>query len=391
MSSRGSEKQKPIVELVFGGGLVATLCLVLIIDAMTPDSLPQPDEVVLPRAAPAAPLPTILITDPDFDDVGKVLQRVMPELKYQQVALDELLDPARLSAVDILFFNCGGYPDNWLDKPLGDASRDRQTFTPNEAVYGKAQDNVRAFVQRGGTIYASDWRFGFVAEAFGDTVTQTSFAPGKSQRVAAQIVDKGLSGTIGPNINLNFDQDGWYPAALTGKTVKTYIEGSYEDTTGARRTAPLLITFPYGKGNVIFTAFHQESANSKVEHELLKFLVFATLTAETSAVVHEEMLRSGFSPASGSILSASRESPSLTRTYDCPKTGAIRFTVGFEDVGAKLTLTLTGPNGESLSESGTSTFSIDVDSAAAGTWTYTVEADHTPSEHFPFTVVVGAK
>ena len=68
-----------------------------------------------------------------------------------------------------------------------------------------------------------------------------------------------------------------------------YLRGNYRPKTGGERvTAPLLAKVPFGRGTIIFTSFHNEKVNSELETKLLKFLVFAAVTAKETAAAQED-------------------------------------------------------------------------------------------------------
>ena len=86
---------------------------------------------------------------------------------------------------------------------------------------------------------------------------------------------------------------------------------------GRRRaiTAPLLVKVPFQHGTIIFTSFHNEKVNSELETKLLRFLVFAAVTAKDTAAAQNIMISGGFSPQKQSLLSTSPESAPVTSTY----------------------------------------------------------------------------
>jgi len=73
----------------------------------------------------------------------------------------------------------------------------------------------------------------------------------------------------------------------------------------AEQTGPLLVTFPHGEGTVIFTSFRNEAQNTEMEEELLRHLVFTTVTAREEGKIRRTMVRGGFSPTARNLLSAS--------------------------------------------------------------------------------------
>lgn len=354
-------------------------------------------ETTVEEPAPAAPakLLRIGVTPPQYDDMGSLLDTLGEGYQYRTVALEDLVRPKSLDDYDILFLTCGAVPRSWLgekvDRDVGESSRGLETFNVNPKVFSKIHDTLRRFVQRGGTLYASDWRFGLIHEAFPEFIDISRVDTGAVQTVKANVVDSGLQKLIGSEIELRFDMPGWYPAAFREDEVTTYLEGRYRTESGEEADSPLLVKFGVKDGTVIFTSFHNEKQNSELETKLLRYLVFAAVTAQTESKVAKTMIAGGFSPASKNLLSASANSPSVTQTYHCKKPGPTQFVLGFENQGARLRLSVVGPGGEKFEKEGTSTITVDVPNAAAGEWSYTITAIKVPYPNFPFTLVIGQK
>ncbi|MCS7046451.1 MAG: hypothetical protein NZO58_08865, partial [Gemmataceae bacterium] len=290
--------------------------------------------------------------------------------KFDPIGHKDLLDAEKLRDYDVLFLPCA--PDD-----------------PNLDFAGTLRD----FVTNGGTIYASDWRYDCIARAFKELASQRLNSPGRGQIVHAEVVEPGLKDLLGERVELKFDLDKWKPAAFAGDRVKVLIRGEYQRQDGGYATAPLLVKFQVGKGTVIFTSFHNEKQNSETELKLLKYIVFSAVTAQMENEVNQTLYKGGFSPKKQNLLSASRDNPRVTYKYHSSKAGPLTFVLAFEESGARLKLTVVGPQGKSFEREGTSTLKIDVPSAAPGEWRYTVEALEVPYENFPFTVTVaeGAK
>lgn len=343
------------------------------------------------------PKKRIGITPVFFDDMGKLLTSLGDGYKHKEIDLDELLDPATFDEFDIIFLTCGDASRSWLGAKIGDAERDRETFKVKPEVQERLRTNLRYFVERGGTLYASDWRFRLLATAFSEQVNWGQIEGGKKvgakQHLLAKVVDPALQELLGSSIELDFEEPGWYPSAFRGSDMTTYLEGTYRTLSGEDATAPLLVKFPFGDagGSVIFTSFHNETQNSELEIKLLKFLVFTTVTAHQDHTITRRLIKGGFSPSSKSLLSASAESPSVTRTYKCEKAGPLQFVLGFGDDGARLKLTIESPDGKKYEDVKDTTFLIDIPDAAIGEWKYTVTAEKVPYANFPFSLTIGAK
>jgi hypothetical protein len=323
--------------------------------------------------------------------MGKLLDTLGAGYRHTQIEWDDLLDAARLRGYDVVFLTCGGAPTKWLGRRLRPGERDQDVFTVRPEIVRQLYDALRAYVGQGGTLYASDWQLDLVKIAFPEFADRAQEGSGAVQTVAAEVVEPGLRQRLGGTLDLRFDKPGWRPAALKADDMTVYLRGESEAGGGARRSGPLMVQIPFGAGAIVFTSFHNEKQPSETELELLRSLVFTTVTARTEASVRSTMLRGGFSPVERSLLSASARDQSFSQSYECRQTQSLQFVLGFEDRGAELRLAVVGPDGTRLEKSGTSTLTLDVPQAAVGTWRYTVTPLKVPYQNFPFTVTVGQK
>jgi uncharacterized protein YfaP (DUF2135 family) len=79
----------------------------------------------------------------------------------------------------------------------------------------------------------------------------------------------------------------------------------------------------------------------------------------------------------------------VSNTYTSKKAGKVRFILRFDEQGARLKLTVAGPDGIHREAEGTSTVVIEENGAAGDRWTYTVTALSVPFPDFPFWLTVG--
>src|SRR5262245_53741723 len=124
-----------------------------------------------------------------WDDMGKLLDQLGEGYRHSVFSITELLDQERrearakeLDEIDVLFLTCapGGI---------------------EEAI----TETIKEFVARGGTLYASDWRYDCVARAFPDFRATDLEAKGRAQQVNAKVLDPGLRDILGPSVPLKFD------------------------------------------------------------------------------------------------------------------------------------------------------------------------------------------
>ncbi len=334
----------------------------------------------------------LAVTPPEYDDMGKLLTTLGSGYSYTELKWDDLLDVKRLRDYDVVFLTCGGVPDAWLGQKTGRGQRDSAgVFRVLPEVRRQVRLALRRFVGAGGTLYVSDWQFGLLAIAFPEFIDRSKVKSGAMQTVHADVLDPGLQKLLGKTVDLKFERPAWQPAAFRESKVTTYLRGRYETDSGDKETAALLVQFPFEAGTVIFTSFHNEAQNSETEIDLLRTLVFTAVNAQMDTNVQQGMIRGGFSPVERNLLSASGSRQAITGTYECRGARSLQFVLGFEDRGARLRLSVAGPDGVLLEKTGTSKFAIDVPEAAAGKWQYTVTPVEVPYPNFPFSLTVGEK
>jgi len=380
-------------------GLLAALGIVFLIDAQSSSSdkvsalHSSQVKVSIDEHPTAAERPLRLaVTEPEYDDMGKLLATLGSGYRYDQIPYDDLLHPERLAQYDVVFLTCGGVPREWLGQRVrGPERRGAGVFRARPEIVESLKKSLRQFVGRGGTLYVSDLHFELLAIAFPEYVDRAKAGRGAVQTIRADVVDRGLREWLGEAIDLRFEMPAWRPAAFTGPEVTAFLQGKYERQSGGEETVPLLVTFPFQEGIVVFTSFHNEAQNSELELKLLRYLVFTTVTATEEEKIKQTLVRGGFSPQERGILRPLAEQEEVTESYDCRQGGHLQFVLGFRDQGAEIRLTVIGPDGRRYEETGTKTFTLDIPHAAAGSWKYTVTPVKIPYQNFPFTLTIGEK
>jgi hypothetical protein len=371
------------IDAAVAGGLLVAVFLVIGLDALLRGE--KRDDSVTPitqREEPPPPAKPLRLAvskvykdgkGQEWDNMAKLLDGLGEGYRYTELETAELVNPERLKEFDVLFFTCG------FQQP-----RANEDLAPR----------LREFVYNGGVLYASDWRRDCIALAFPEYYNRQLEGEGKDGNVNAHVVDPGLRDVLKEDsIPLRFNLDRWKPAAFSSNRdnkVTVLLEGTYrKQEGGGNASAPLLVKFQHGKGTVIFTSFHNEKQNNDIETKLLKYLVFSLVTAKLEAQIAKTMIQGGFSPKKSNLLSASGDDPEVKQTYQCKKPGRLRFELGFENLGAKLRLTVVSPHGKKYEKEGVGTFAIEVADAPAGFWEYTVRALEVPYQNFPFRLIVG--
>src|SRR5262249_24065648 len=149
--------------------------------------------------------------------------------------------------------------------------------------------NLRMYVQKGGIIYASDLRYDDLAKIFPDYIISRAGIQDLKGNVNATIYDEGLKRILGPQVNLHFDFE-HRPAAFNPQKAKVYLVTFQKNfLTGQLVSVPLLTKFALGKGQVVYTSFHNSTQLSDVESKLLWSIIFATVNAPAEVKAWQTM------------------------------------------------------------------------------------------------------
>jgi hypothetical protein len=316
---------------------------------------------------PDEPKPLRLAVTPfAHDDVAGLLKSMGDGYRYTTIRNEDTWSLPTLRSYDIVFLTCADvfYQDFQAAMPL------------------------RKFVELGGTLYASDLRGDLVLAAFPEFRSRMPLLPGVPQSVEANVVDSGLQEYLNrKTIPLSFDAPNWRPAAFDANKSTVYLKGAYRNQLGETWSAPLLVKFRAGKGTVVFTSFHHSRNDTAIVQKLVEYLVYSSVSARSEARVKELMVRSKFAAEDlrPAFLSKARSVEGMCKHEG----GAMQFALGFENLGAKLKLTVRSPSGQTIEYEDQGLFLIEIPKAEAGLWRYTVTPIELPHPHFPVVVAVG--
>ena len=308
-----------------------------------------------------------------WDDMGKLLKELGEGYRFDEINQDQIVNSiVKLEDYDVVFLTCA------------------------HAGSDKLREHLRRYVSEGGILYASDWRFDDIAAAFPEMKADALRGQGEKQTLEADVIDAALRNRLGTTrVTLKFDMPEWKTAAFSGPRVKVLMQGNYltMNGQGQRATAPLMVKFNWEKGTVIFTSFHNEKQNSRVETDLLQYLVFSLVTAGIDADVNAKLEQGGFKSQPSNLLSTPQGKKTTDpKHYENKTPGAtLRFVLGFRNEGATLRFHVKAPSGKQYTWEGKSTVILEVANAERGTWTYTVSEEVAAYANFPFTVTVGEK
>ena len=212
----------------------------------------------------------IAVVTGEYDDIGEILTNLTLSFdSYDGVSSTDYLtllgDPTLMSEYDIIFLNCG-IEWSWINQQTQIAS------------------NITAYVDQGGSLYASDWAYYFVESAYpdlldfhGDDATVGEAFHGAPGSFTASVVDTNMQGLLGSNTaSIWFNYNAWAVAQSAGVDAKVLVKGdmSLEDGTVISES-PLSVRLK-GGDRVIYTAFHNEPQTT-IDMDLLLLEIILSL------------------------------------------------------------------------------------------------------------------
>ena len=189
---------------------------------------------------------------------------------------DFLADPLWLSEYEIIFLNCGAQYD---------------LINSGSAAAATAIANLQDFVSAGGSLYASDWAGEALFATFPDLIdfygSTSTFSPSKVGKATssqnAEILDTNMASALGrTQVNINFDLPQWVVLAKQSAqptNMNVYVRADAQVTTNiffttTQADTPVVVSFDYGAGKVLFTSAHNETQTSSDLMDILEYLVF---------------------------------------------------------------------------------------------------------------------
>ena len=302
---------------------------------------------------------SLFVNDSCFDDVGEVLRRMGKGFEYQPAASYRSVPPANA----VLFLNCGG--------PLP-----------------AAENELRSFLESGGTIYASDLQASMLAGMLPEVFRYEQVTP--SGRLRAQVMDQALAEIIGYHIDLEFDMGGWeYLLPVQGARDRVAVNlVAHEDVHALHEPvaerAPIVVSYDFPQGGTLFyTAFHNRAQESKQEEDLLRFLLFRPIMARDL-----KKIKKGMSAASikreytGGLRRSVRE-----RTFGLESAGEWTAILSWNGQG-KLAVELLGTSGASIDRGEEWTGPLTVSGTVPAGGKIRVRCSKFVQDEIPFVLVV---
>lgn len=168
--------------------------------------------------------------------------------------VDWLRDPGSLEPYDVVFFNCGMRGD-WR-------------------MYPEVRENLRDWVTRGGSIYASDNAHFVIEEPFPDAIdflgdddlSALGVQRGVEGDYVARVVDRDLQAVLddSPTAHIRYDLRNWTIAkdTLGGEpllSARVLAVAPDPKAPPQPEDSVLAVRARIGKGTVVFTSFHNET------------------------------------------------------------------------------------------------------------------------------------
>jgi uncharacterized protein YjdB len=189
--------------------------------------------------------------DGSFDNIEGIVQGVLGN-PIDALQAADLASSAITSQYRMIFLNCG------LDA----------THAIDPAVVA----NLKAFLQAGGTIYASDWAIDYIEPL----VTGLSHDKiGDEQSITGTIADASLQAFVGKtNVSIVYDLGGWTDLLTVPSAASVLVRGTYVSGAVPRTNQPLAIVIPHGAGKIVFTTFHNEAGATADQIAVLRHFIY---------------------------------------------------------------------------------------------------------------------
>jgi hypothetical protein len=312
----------------------------------------------------------LAVTTKGWDDIGSILTGMGKS--FSQITDASLVTYDNIKNYDSIFLNCNSSASRY--------STD-------------AASSIKKFVEEGGTIYASDYAYDYVKKAFpGYIMFPNTPTIGSIQKVNAIITDLGMANYIGMNnIEINYDLSDWVVIDSVSPEVTTHVKGSYYSSNGLKTDKPLLVSFPYGKGKVIYTTFHNEKQLTDEVTKILEYLVLKVTQSIPENNVNDILNTFGYNHFSTMFSTLNPNEESQMFKFSC-KEGRDYF-LTMDSFGGYYDVDLFKPDGTLYAKIENPTLSngIQIMNPETGEWGYKVSAKEVYFENAPFVVGIGEK
>lgn len=208
---------------------------------------------------------TAAVIQGDYDS----FESILPDLGIADYQLvngltgDELAqfltDGAGLADFDVIFFNGGHIEEDVFYDVDG---------TDTAGTVQAVRDTLKAYVDAGGTVFASDWSYDVIETTWPgkidwhgeDTTPDAAQIGAAPATVNGKIVDGDLQATLGvAEVDVAYDLDAFPIADTVDETVTIYVQGEVPwldgMEEGSNKGSPMLMSFASGDGLVIVSTW----------------------------------------------------------------------------------------------------------------------------------------
>ena len=239
------------------------------------------EDVKLPPPDCFEPLElSIALVEGNYDDVDVVLESMGFANYWSVDGTSEasltafLTDLEQMRAYDVIFFN-GGHVEQGVI----------YDYDPTNPVPPQVIANLQTFVAEGGSVYASDWSYDVIEQAWpdaidflGDDSLYNSAEMGEYALVDAKVTDEALSSFLGTDsVAVEYDLPVWPPMQSVEGYVSVHLTGNVEyregDHTYQLASVPLLASFSGGEGRVAFATFRVVANHDTNMINLLQYML----------------------------------------------------------------------------------------------------------------------
>ena len=213
-----------------------------------------PNTTTSAPAAKLAPIGKLGYVPGSYDNIQAIIQ----SLGYtaESVTHSGLASASTLSQYKMLFLNCGA-----------------GVSTSSTTVQA-----LKAWVNAGGTLYASDWELDVIQAMFPEHIL--AVGSGDDQVITANITNSELQQFTGKtSASIAYDLGAWKmlqsisatPSVLLRGTVTGYDEATFTPQTFQNQALAISIT--HGQGRVVYTTFHNEAGVTADQLAVLRFFI----------------------------------------------------------------------------------------------------------------------
>lgn len=328
---------------------------------------------------------SLAVTHSGYDNMGAILTR--HGLKFKEIDEADLKNLDKLKSYDVIYINC----TNTVDEGI---------------VAAKDAEAIKNFVSGGGIVYASDFGASVIEAAFPEKIDFYDIGEGFEENEAlgarqgdagevdATVTDSGLAAVLGKkSININFDLGGWVVVKSVGPGVRVHMRGpaafsfrENEDKNNASEgDLPYVVSFSEGKGEVLFTSFHNEAQNTADMEKVLDWFATKTRVGKLAQDTRKIAVKDSGNKVLQEVVDMVDGGDE--KSYEFKASGNADFGVILNfDGGSGLDISVTEPGGSVIVSEQVSKppFVYQKIKAKKGTYVFKVKGEKTGGKNLPF-------